>query len=375
MNDTALPPIPVGRSDRVDFIGERRDFFRLVRRGVLLELITAGIYRFWLTTDIRRALWSGTSVAGHAPEYTGTAKELLLGFLFALAILAPIYLVYFLIGIELERAKAFASIPVILFFFAFGQFAVFRARRYRATRTVWRGVRFWMSGSGWAYSWRACLWDLFTVLTLGLALPWRESALERYKMRHLHYGDLRARFEGTGLELFKRGWWLWLLSVPIVTLPWTYPAYKAVLWRWWLSGISLGEVHFESDLSTVGLMELYWAVVMWIILLLVADGIVIAIASAVVVHFIGGSTVAITMTQLSFKHPYLLIGLTLGNYLVVALCAGVVVRVYLVRGLWERVVTATTVHNLDRAANVRARGAPASALGEGLADALDVAGF
>ena len=35
-----------------------------------------------------------------AAEYTGTAKELLIGFLFAIAILAPIYLVYFLIGIE-----------------------------------------------------------------------------------------------------------------------------------------------------------------------------------------------------------------------------------------------------------------------------------
>lgn len=180
-------------------------------------MITAGFYRFWLATDIRRSLWSGTLVDGHAPEYTGTAKELLIGFLFALAILVPVYLVYFLISIEAERAKAFASIPLILFFYAFGQFAIFRARRYRATRTVWCGVRFWMSGSGWAYSWRGCLWGLLVLLTLGLALPWRESALERYKMRHLHYGDLPARFEGTGSALFKSAWWLWLLSLPIVT--------------------------------------------------------------------------------------------------------------------------------------------------------------
>jgi uncharacterized membrane protein YjgN (DUF898 family) len=99
----------------------------------------------------------------------------------------PVYLLYFLIGIEAERAKAFASIPLVLFFYAFGQFAIFRARRYRATRTVWRGARFWMSGSGWAYSTAR-----LSVLTLGLALPWRESAPERYKMRHLHYGDLPA---------------------------------------------------------------------------------------------------------------------------------------------------------------------------------------
>lgn len=192
------------RGAKITFTGERGDFFRLVRRGALLELVTAGFYRFWLSTDIRRSLWANTSIDGDTLEYTGTAKELLIGFLFALAILVPVYLVYFLIGIEAERAKAFASIPLILFFYAFGQFAIFCARRYRATRTVWRGVRLWMSGSGWAYSWRACLWGLFTLLTLGLALPWRESALERYKMRHLHYGDLPARFEGTGWALFKR---------------------------------------------------------------------------------------------------------------------------------------------------------------------------
>jgi uncharacterized membrane protein YjgN (DUF898 family) len=156
-----------------------------------------------------------------------------------------------------------ASIPLILFFYAFGQFAIFRARRYRATRTVWRGARLWMSGSGWAYSWRACLWGLLALLTLGLAVPWRESALERYKMRHLHYGDLPARFEGTGSDLFKRTWWLWLLSLPILTLPFTYPAYKAAIWRWWVSGIRFGEVHFESDLRTGSLMGLYWAVIGW----------------------------------------------------------------------------------------------------------------
>src|ERR1700721_910727 len=197
------PPLPVA------FSGDRGEFRRLVTRGAGLELITVGFYRFWLATDIRRHLWSNTIIDGDAAEYTGTARELLIGFLFALAIRVPIYLVYFLIGIEVERAKAFASLPLFLFFYAFGQFAIFRARRYRATRTVWRGGGVGMSGSGWAYCGGAFLWTLATFFTLGLTLPWRESALERYKMRHLHYGDLPARFEASGWTLFKRGWWLW----------------------------------------------------------------------------------------------------------------------------------------------------------------------
>ncbi len=217
MSSVPLHPPPVPGD--VSFAGNRGEFRRLVTRGAALELITFGFYRFWLATDIRRHLWSNTVIEGDAAEYTGRGKELLFGFLFAIAIIMPIYLAYFLVGVEVERFKAFASTPLFLFFYLFGQFAIYRARRYRLTRTVWRGVRFWMSGSGLAYAGRAALWGVLMGLTLGLILPWREAALERYKMRHSYYGDLPGRFEGTGWAFFKQGWWLWLLAVvPLVTL-------------------------------------------------------------------------------------------------------------------------------------------------------------
>jgi len=372
-----IAPAPPRRRARVAFNGKRGDFVRLVRRGALLELCTAGFYRFWLATGIRRSLWSATSIEGDPAEYTGTAKELLIGFLFALAILAPIYLIYFVIGIEAARWKAFASVPLVLFFYAFSQFAIFRARRYRATRTVWRGVRFWMSGSGWAYAWRACLWGLLAMVTLGLALPWRESALERYKMQHLHYGDLAGRFEGTGWGLFKRGWWLWLLSLPIITIPFTYPAFEGVVWRWWVSGIRFGEVRFESDLRAGALMGLYWKSIGWTFLLAIADGIVISVIIFTVVMpiVLGGPPDANALATFARQHAYLVLGANIVNYLALALCIGVVFRVYLLRGVWERVVTSATAYNLDRADDVQARGELASALGEGFADGLDVAGF
>ena len=175
------PPLPPAK---MAFSGDRGNFFRLAARGAALELVTVGFYRFWLATDIRRHMWSHTTVDGDAAEYTGRGKELLIGFLFALAILVPIYLAYFLVTVEAESWRAFASIPLVLGFYAFGQFAIYRARRYRLTRTVWRGVRFWMDGSGWAYAGRAILWGIVVLITLGLAFPWREASLERYKMLH-----------------------------------------------------------------------------------------------------------------------------------------------------------------------------------------------
>src|SRR5262245_46636564 len=189
MNDAVAPPpfpaspFPVTgqppAASPVIFTGVRRDFSRLIVRGAMLELITLGFYRFWLATDMRRHFWSHTSVEGDAPEYTGTAMELLIGFLIALAILVPLNLVYFFLTLEVELWKAFASIPLLLFFYLFYQFAMYRARRYRLTRTVWRGVRFWMKGSGWDYAWRAGLWTLAMFLSFGLAIPWALASLER----------------------------------------------------------------------------------------------------------------------------------------------------------------------------------------------------
>ena len=275
-------------------------------------------------------LWSGTSLEGDPFEYTGTAKELLIGFLFALAILAPIYLAYFLIGIEAERAKAFASVPLVLFFYAFGQFAIFRARRYRATRTVWRGVRFWMTGSGWAYSWRACLWSLFALVTLGLAEPWREAVLERYKMRHLHYGDLSGRFEGTGWDLFKRGWWLWLCRRSSSRLSFIFsahviarvlpiaPDHRGAVHLCRLPGDPLALVGFAASASAkcvsspicarMPSMGLYWATIGWMLLIVVAGGVTAGLLSLLMPVVFTGHFSAAAIPILASQHPYLMLG-------------------------------------------------------------------
>jgi uncharacterized membrane protein YjgN (DUF898 family) len=368
----APPPMPVG------FSGSRGEFFHLVKRGAGLELVTLGFYRFWLTTDIRRHLWTHTEIEGDGAEYTGRAKELLIGFLVALAILVPIYLSYFLVGLEAERVKAFASIPLVAFFYLFGQFAIYRARRYRLTRTVWRGVRFWMSGSGWIYALQASLWGLLMIVTLGLALPWRAAALERYKMRHSYYGDLQGSFEGRGWEFFKRAWWLWLLTPVALYVtplaPFIYGAFKAVEWRWWLSGIRFGGVRLESQLPRSRLIGLYWKVIGWIAVLGLVFAVYLALAAALVASM-SGDTFSEFFSSQEFMKSIPLLVLAGAGYLMFALAINVVVRVYLVHDLWVRVLESINIRGIEAAANVRARGDLANALGEGFADGLDVAGF
>ena len=368
----APPPMPVG------FSGSRSEFFDLVKRGAGLEFVTLGFYRFWLTTDIRRHLWTNTQIEGDGAEYTGRAKELLIGFLIALAILVPVYLGYFLVGLEAERLQAFASIPLVAFFYLFGQFAIYRARRYRLTRTVWRGVRFWMSGSGWIYALQASLWGLLMIVTLGLVLPWRTAALERYKMRHSYYGDLQGSFEGRGWEFFKRGWWLWLLTplalyvTPLA--PFVYGAFKAIEWRWWLSGIRFGGVRLELGLPRSRLIGLYWKVIGWIVVLGLVFAAYLAASAALVASMSGDGFWEFFQSQ-EFAKSIPLLVLAGAGYLMFALAINVVIRVYLVRDLWVRVLESINIHGIEAAANVTAQGELANALGEGFADGLDVAGF
>ena len=409
LSSVAAPATPVPLPPaQVAFTGDRGEFRRLVTRGAGLELVTFGFYRFWLLTDIRRHLWLNTSVDGDAAEYTGRGKELLVGFLFALAILAPLYFVYFLVSIEAERYQAFASIPLFVILYAFGQFAIYRARRYRLTRTVWRGVRFWMDGSGWAYSLRAMLWGLLVLLTLGLAVPWRDAALERYKMRHSYYGELQGDFEGTGWEYFKRAWWLWPVCVAAVIVyavatmyslhgarfnpelrvavlvrqglaaiivlplaPFLYAQFRARQWRWWLSGIRIGGVRLESTLSHRAFYGLYWKVIGWFLLMFIVYGIILVVGAAVIVVLVG-RTAAINPDG-TLGIPLMVV--MVAGYIAFMLAFNIVTRIYLLRDIWGKVLKSTEVRGIEAAANVQAKGELAGALGEGFADGLDVAGF
>ena len=200
--------------------------------------------------------------------------------------------------------------------------------------------------------------------------------LERYKMRHTHYGNLQAHFDGTGWGLFKKVWWLWVLAIAIFPLLFVYPAYKAASWRWWISGIRVGAVRCESDLRTGALMGLYWAVIGWSFVIMLVEVVVVTIIGAAAAFIIGkGSFDTVALAAFWTSHTYVTYACVLFNYLVLALAAGAVVRIYLLRRLWQKLANSTTLHNLEGADDVMAKGSAASALGEGFANSLDIAGF
>ena len=193
---------------------ERGKFAGIAFRNAVFGLLTLGTYRFWGKTRIRRHLWSHVSLAGEPFEYTGLAKELLFGFLIVLAFLVPFSAASQFADLALVTIGTWAVVAKNV---AFGaliywllNLAIYRARRYRLTRTLWRGIRGAQTGSAIGYAFKAFGYGLLTLVTLGLAYPLMRTGLYRIRMRNTWIGNTRFRFEGSAGPLFKRWLVAWL---------------------------------------------------------------------------------------------------------------------------------------------------------------------
>ncbi len=414
---TAQVRIVAPRSGIVDFRGDGGRFWRLLARGAVLLMFTLGIYRFWLTTDVRRFLWSNTELAGESFEYTGTARELLLGFLIAIAILVPLYAMFFLLALGLGSLGQLANLIALLVLTLLGHYAVYRARRYRLTRTVYRGLRFHQSGSAWRYAACALSWWTLIVLTLGLAYPFAQAGLERFKLGNTLFGNLPGRFDGSGLRLFLRGFLLWFLAVvpltiglvaTITAVDWDaltaaargddtsswldasglagavvyagltgtwclisfaifYSIFQAMVLRWWASGLRFGEMVVTSHLRTAQVFRVY-ARFLWYAFLftLLAGTVVVAGAFGV-----GKLTGEID----SMLDEIVTTVAIIAAYVAIALGYSTIYQATVKLGLWRCVVESVDISGLAALERVTAAGQAASPVGEGLADALSVGGI
>ncbi len=411
----------IASAGAVQFLGRETAYWRLRVKGAALLMLTLGLYRFWFATDVRRFLWSNTEITGDTLEYTGLATELLVGFLFAIAILVPLYTVFAIGALELSPRTPVSVAAAILLVAVLGEFALYRARRYRLTRTVFRGVQFDQHGAAWRYALLALAWWCAAIVTLGLAYPWAQAALQRFKMGRTCYGDLAGSFAGKGVTLFLRGLPIWLVVVgPVLIavfalgalIDWNalnaavaqddratlafietspgfrravgiaflcvalsgvaavmlYPLFQAVSLRWWISGLRFGDLAVTSRLKAGQVYRVYLRFVLYILLLILFTAIAGVICLFAVTELVGprhDSSLAELLATF----------ITVGLYVVIALGASTVHQVVVTFSLWRLGVQSAELTGADVLNSVRAAGLPSSALGEGLADALGVGGI
>jgi uncharacterized membrane protein YjgN (DUF898 family) len=406
------PPLP----GVVRFLGPERAYWQLRIRGAALLLVTLGIYRFWLMTDVRRFLWSNTEIAGETLEYNGLATELMVGFLFAIAILIPVYAAIALATLAFDLPEYASGVGGLALFVVFGAFARYRARRYRLTRTVFRGLRFHQDGSGLLYALFAILWWCLIIVSFGLAYPWAQASLQRYMMRHTSYGKLPGRFAGSGWRLFMRGVLLWIVAMgPLLAavgfvvahIDWQalgsadpddignitgsldtdalvgigvfgiggtvlfalllYPVFQAIVYRWWLAGLRFGDIAVTSRLRIGRVYVIYLRYLGIVCLVMIAASIATGILAGAVFAFL--SAIHISDSQIPGRE---LIGAGIGLllYAASALALSAIHQVLVTFGLWRAAVQSAEISNAPVLDAVEAKAGVSSAIGEGLVDAL-----
>lgn len=156
---------------------------------------------------MRKYLFSQTEFAGDRFSYHGNARELMNGALKATLVFGLPYYGLSHAGPLIESGivvNAGLQIGAWLLLLFFIPVAIVGARRYRLTRTSWRGIRFSFQGKTWDF---IKLWlsgYALTGLSLGLYYPYFSTRKETFLTAHSYFGNEPFGFTGDGARLFRR---------------------------------------------------------------------------------------------------------------------------------------------------------------------------
>lgn len=398
---------PEGRIASVQFTGTRSELFGLLFRGYLLMLPTIGIYRFWMVTWKRRFYWHHTVIDGDPLEYTGHAFQLLIGFLFALAFFLPIYLGFFYLSTQTQEIAlvGYTVVAVVLWYLT--GYAIYRARDFRLSRTLWRGIRFDQKGNAWGYATRRFAWSVLMIVTLGLVYPFMVGNLFRYRYTHTWYGDRQFGFTGSWKTVAGPYYLVYfgvaILSAITVAFAATSGAggsaisepgigalglltalalfvgiyyYRSRVTSRMFSSIRIGDAAVTVKVrarSMIGQLLLYVLALTGAGLLFLTIGAMLA-GSILTTAIADGEFNAANLGIL-FQSSWVSVAILILGYLVVIGTMALLGEVILGYGYWMLVARGAIITNVDSLRTVRATAEDLSLHGEGLADALNVGAY
>ncbi len=203
---------PVLTPSRPIYDGKLGELYAIYLRHLVLMLLTLGWSRFWGRTRIRRYVWNHVSVLGDRFEYRGRGRELLIGFLFALLLIATWAGLMYLVWLYVFHEKPFAtfglfdifSLSVLLIGFPLAHVGHYAGLRYKLSRTRWRGIRAGMAGSAWRYGVIATFLGFANAVTGYLLTPVVSVNLARPRIGNARVGTLPFAFAGSAGDIYGR---------------------------------------------------------------------------------------------------------------------------------------------------------------------------
>ena len=242
---------------RLYFHGRAGSLLGMQLVNLLLILCTLGVYVFWAKVKVRRYLWSQTEFEGDRLAYHGTAGELLIGSLkavlvFGLPFFALKYLPQFLDARTSVKVVCFALAYLIILLFI--PFAIVGTRRYRLSRSSWRGIRFSFRGRAVNFFRIYLKGGLLTAATLGLYSPFWNVERYGFLTSHSYVGNRKFAFDGRGRELFRSFLFFTLLALPTLGIYGFW--YEAKKQRYLIEHTSFDTARFTCTATGGGLCRL-----------------------------------------------------------------------------------------------------------------------
>jgi uncharacterized membrane protein YjgN (DUF898 family) len=259
-----------GQIHWLTFHGTGGSLFGIQIVNMLKTILTLGIYYFWGKTRVRSYLLGQIEFAGDRFAYHGTGNELFTGFLKAVAIfgvpLFGLFIVPDILGASdiVKGATTLLAYGIIL---AFIPVAKVGARRYRLSRTSWRGIRFSFRGRVMDYFKLLVKGQMLTMLTFGLYYPYFETKKQDFIVSHSYFGNQKFHFDGQGRDLFGSYVVALLLTIPTLGLYWFW--FQAKKQRYFWDNTSIGHARFRSTVTGDALL---WLTLGNLLLLLVTLG-------------------------------------------------------------------------------------------------------
>jgi uncharacterized membrane protein YjgN (DUF898 family) len=250
------PPLPapataVGAQRRtMRFHGSGDALLGIQIINLLLILLTLGVYYFWAKVRVRAYMASETEFEADRFAYHGTGRELLVGFLKAVVVffvpVAALQIVPEWVDAP-EPVKALAWLGTYLVAAVVIPVAVVGARRYRLSRTSWRGIRFSLRGRTFEFVKIFWLGWALLPLTLGLWYPVWITQRYAFLTRHTWFGSERFDFDGRGRDLIGPFILMVLLFLPTLGLAWFW--FAAYRQRYFWDHTSVAGARFRSTVS------------------------------------------------------------------------------------------------------------------------------
>jgi uncharacterized membrane protein YjgN (DUF898 family) len=144
-----------------------------------------------------------------------------------------------------------------------------------------------------------------------------------------------------------------------------YPAFQAMMLRWWTSGVRFGDLVVKSRLRTTRMYGVYLRFVGYALLLALII-MAMAVAGFAVFGALFGTPAKSTSTEI--------LGAAAGvvSYVAIMLGYSTIYQATVKLRTWRVAFESLELSGLQALEHVHAQGAPSSGFGEGLADALNV---